>query len=198
MLSEPALIEKSKQGDAEAFSSLIRRYEDKIYNLAHHVCASAPAEADDIYQETFLSAYKKIGQFRADSQLGTWLYRIAANLCWMRLRKKRREPFVPILDLPDAGEHRHTGAPLDKMKSHADDPAKLAQKKELRQTVERALEELPVEYRLVAVLSDIEGLPNDEIARILNLSLPAVKSRLHRARLFLRDRLSPLVKGHAS
>ncbi|MDD5658269.1 MAG: sigma-70 family RNA polymerase sigma factor, partial [Elusimicrobia bacterium] len=107
MESETALIAASKKGDARAFSALVGRYEDKIFNLARKVCAGMPAEADDVYQETFLTAFKKLPRFRGDSNLGTWLYRIASNLCWMRFRKKRAEPVVPILDRP----HRHDGEP---------------------------------------------------------------------------------------
>ena len=102
MAEEAALIAKSRAGDAEAFGRLVRRYEDRIYTLARSVCAGLPAEAEDVYQETFLTAFKKIRGFRGDSGLGTWLHRIAANLCWMRHRKKKSEPFVPMLDEPES------------------------------------------------------------------------------------------------
>ncbi len=193
MTAEPELIQKSKEGDPKAFGRLIHRYEDRIYNLTRQVCASAPAEADDIYQETFLTAFRKIGQFRERSALGTWLYRIASNLCLMRLRKRRREPFVPILDLPEPGGHTHgSGVLADTLKDHGDDPEKTARQKELRRAVTEALEALPVDYRLAVVLKDIQGLSNEESAKILGLSVAAVKSRLHRGRLFLRDRLAGL------
>ncbi|MDE2291253.1 MAG: sigma-70 family RNA polymerase sigma factor, partial [Elusimicrobia bacterium] len=98
--SEAALIARSRAGDPAAFEQLVRRYEDRIHRLARNVCAGAPAEADDVYQETFLTAFKKLGNFRGDSGLGTWLYRIASNLCFMRLRSNRRRPFVAALDAP--------------------------------------------------------------------------------------------------
>jgi len=189
MASESELIIKSKQGDPEAFSSLVSRYEDKIFNLAHKVCAGMPSEAEDVYQETFLTAFKKLPHFRADSNLGTWLYRIASNLCWMRLRKKRGEPVVPILDIP----HHHDGdsdsdsGPL--FRDWSDGPEELSRKKALREAVEAALGDLPIDYRLVVVLRDIQGLSNEETAKVMKLSVAAVKSRLHRGRLFLRDRL---------
>ena len=194
---EAELIERSKRGDGEAFARLIRKYEDRIYNLARKVCAGAPAEAEDIYQETFLTAFKKIGAFRSESSLGTWLYRIAANLCWTRLRKKRREPFVPVLDLPSVGEGESRVAAELLAGDRSEDPAALARKAELRGAVTAALGELPVEVRLVVALKDIQGLSNEEIARIMKLSLPAVKSRLHRGRLFLRDRLGEFDKEKA-
>ena len=189
MDSETALITRSKKGDADAFSSLISRYEDRIFNLAHKVCVGMPAEAEDVYQETFLTAFKKLSRFREDSNLGTWLYRIASNLCWMRLRKKRAEPVVPILDRP----HRHdddpdpaTGA---RFRDWSDGAEELARKKVLREAVEAALADLPIDYRLVVVLRDIQRLSNEETAQAMKLSVAAVKSRLHRGRLFLRDRL---------
>jgi RNA polymerase sigma-70 factor (ECF subfamily) len=185
-----ALIEKSKQGDGEAFSKLVHLYEDKIFNLAHKVCVNAPSEADDIYQETFLTAFKKIKSFKAASDLGTWLYRIASNLCFMRLRKKRREPFVPILDAPVDGEHHeHVGIPEKTLKTWAHDAETDHRKKELADAVNKALGLLPVDYRLVVTMKDIQGLSNEDISKALDLSVPAVKSRLHRGRLFLRDRL---------
>ncbi|MFA5138277.1 MAG: sigma-70 family RNA polymerase sigma factor [Elusimicrobiota bacterium] len=174
---EPDLILKSKQGDPRAFSALVSRYEDRIFNLAHKVCAGMPSEAEDVYQETFLTAFKKLPQFRGGSDLGTWLYRIASNLCWMRFRKKRAEPVV--VPIPEDAQ----------FKDWSDGPEELARKKSLRRAIEAALAELPIDHRLVVVLRDIQGLSNEETAKAMKLSLAAVKSRLHRGRLFLRDRL---------
>jgi RNA polymerase sigma-70 factor (ECF subfamily) len=190
---EADLIARSKKGDADAFSALVSRYEDRIFNLAHKVCAGMPAEAEDVYQETFLTAFKKLSHFRADSNLGTWLYRIASNLCWMRFRKKRAEPVVPILDQP----HHHDGETDPATGAHfrdwSDGAEELARKNVLREAVETALAELPVDYRLVVVLRDIQRLSNEETAKVMKLSVAAVKSRLHRGRLFLRDRLDQAV-----
>lgn len=177
------LVERSRRGDAEAFSRLVARYEDRIFRLAKNVCAGLPAEADDVYQETFLTAFRKIQGFRADSDLGTWLYRIASNLCFMRYRKKKREPFVPLLDRP----HDHDGEPAHQYRDWSPTPEEASGKKELVEHVTRALAKLPVEYRLVVTLRDVEGLSNEEAARVLKIGVAAVKSRLHRGRLFLRD-----------
>lgn len=173
--AERALIARSQKGDTKAFSRLIHSHEDKIFRLARQVCVGLPAEADDVYQETFLTAFKKIRGFRKDSDLGTWLYRIAANLCWLRFRKKKREPL----------EHLSDGRQFRDLEPT---PEELAGKKELTARVAQALSEVPADYRLVLILCDVDQLSNAEAARILKLSLPAVKSRLHRGRAFLRRR----------
>ena len=183
MVSEKALIKRSRDGDAQAFTALVSRYEDRIYRLAKSVCAGLPAEAEDVYQETFITAYKKLGAFRGDSDLGTWLYRIAANLCFMRHRKKKREPFVPLLDLP----HDHDDGAHHQFRDWEPTPDEIAGKKELVDQVAKALAALPVDYRLAVTLRDIEGLSNEKTAEILGLGVAAVKSRVHRGRLFLRD-----------
>lgn len=183
MREERDLIEKSRNGDAEAFGRLVRRYEDRIYRLAKSVCAGLPAEADDVYQETFLTAFKKLPGFRGEADLGTWLYRIAANLCFMRHRKKKREPFVPLLDRP----HEHDAETEHQFPDWEPTPEEIAGKAELVEQVGKALVALPVDYRLVVTLRDVEGLSNEKTAEILKLSVAAVKSRLHRGRLFLRQ-----------
>lgn len=179
-----ALVERARGGDAAAFDALVRGHQDKIYRLARHVCAAAPAEADDVFQETFLTAFKKLKDFRGDADLSTWLYRIASNLCLMRYRRKKSEPFVPMLDRPDEeGVRRPADFP-----DAAPLPEEAARRKELTDAVAAALAELPVDYRLVLTLRDVEGLSAEDTARVLKLSVPAVKSRLHRGRLYLRDR----------
>ncbi|HAZ09074.1 MAG TPA: RNA polymerase subunit sigma-70 [Elusimicrobia bacterium] len=183
MIAERDLIERSRSGDAQAFSRLVGRYEDRIYRLAKHVCVGLPAEADDVYQDTFLTAFKKLKSFRGDSELGTWLYRIASNLCLMRRRKKSSEPFVPLLDRP----HDHDDDAAHQFRDWSPTPEEAANKKELVEKVTRALAKLPMDYRLVLTLRDVEGLSTAETAKILKLSVAAVKSRLHRGRLFLRD-----------
>ncbi|OGR95804.1 MAG: hypothetical protein A2V88_13905 [Elusimicrobia bacterium RBG_16_66_12] len=183
MIAERDLIERSRSGDVQAFSRLIGRYEDRIYRLAKHVCVGLPAEADDVYQDTFLTAFKKLKSFRGDSELGTWLYRIASNLCLMRRRKKSSEPFVPLLDSP----HDHDDGAAHQFRDWSTTPEEAANKKELVEKVTGALAKLPMDYRLVLTLRDVEGLSTAETAKILKLSVAAVKSRLHRGRLFLRD-----------
>jgi len=195
MGAERDLIEKSRHGDAAAFTQLVHRYEERIFRLAKNVCSGLPAEAEDVYQETFLAAFKKIRGFRKDSDLGTWLYRIASNLCFMRYRRKKSEPFVPLLDRPHG--HDDESAHLQ-FADGLPTPEESARKKELVEQVAKALGKLPVDYRLVLTLRDIEGLSNKETAEILKLSLTAVKSRLHRGRLFLRDEFERVANPSAA
>lgn len=187
MTGEKELIARSRAGDADAFAQLVRRHEDRIYRLARSVCSSMPAEADDVYQETFLTAFRKLKSFREDSELSTWLYRIASNLCFMRHRRRKREPFVSLLDRPHDHDREESSA------LHVADgeptPEEAAGKKELSAAVAAALSRLPVDYRLVVALRDVEELSAAKAAKILKLSVPALKSRLHRGRLFLRAEL---------
>ena len=185
MPTEKELIARSRDGDADAFTALIARYEDRIFRLAKHVCTGLPSEADDVYQETFLTAFQKLKNFREDADLGTWLYRIASNLCFMRYRKKKSEPFVPLLDRPHDHERGEGSALL--IRDQTPTPEEAARKKELVAAVGSALARLPVEYRLVVVLRDVEGMSNEEAAKILKMSVAAIKSRLHRGRMYLRD-----------
>lgn len=189
MISERRLIERSRRGDAEAFGLLVRKYEDRIFRLAKSVCSRLPSEADDVSQETFLTAFKKLDTFREEAELGTWLYRIASNLCLMKRRAKGRERTVPLED--------RTRAPSGEAEPQYPDrqltPEERAGKKELVEQVGRALSALAPDYRMVVTLRDIEGLSNERTAEVLDLSVAAVKSRLHRGRLALKAALGARV-----
>jgi len=169
---EKELIEKAKNGDIRSFEDLVVKYRDKIYNIAGYVCLGAPSETDDVYQETFLTAFKKIKNFKGNSNLGTWLYRIAANNCWMRFRKRKKENIVSIEDVANLASHKEN------------------LKNGLSHDVIKALSELSVEYRLAVTLVDIEGLSLQEAAKALKISVGALKSRLLRARKVLKNKFS--------
>ncbi len=196
MNGEKELIARSRAGDADAFAQLVRRHEDRIYRLARSVCASMPAEADDVYQETFLTAFRKLKSFREDAELSTWLYRIASNLCFMRHRRRKREPFVALLDRPH--DHDHDEGLALGVADGEPTPEEAAGKKELSAAVAAALARLPVEYRLVVALRDVEELSAAQAAKALKLSVPALKSRLHRGRMFLRAELEKSFAAGAS
>lgn len=174
---ERALIERSQSGDGRAFAALMELYRHKIFALTQRVCARAPSEAEDVFQETFLTAFKEIQKFRGAARLGTWLHRIASNLCWTRLRRRRRD--APL------GEE----SPPLAIARPPEDPAEGARQREIQKAVGDALARLPVDTRTVVALSDLRGLKNEAIAEALSLSLSAVKSRLHRGRNILKKQL---------
>jgi RNA polymerase sigma-70 factor (ECF subfamily) len=169
------------------FDRIYRDYVDLIYRFAHRLCGESEA-AKDIVQETFLNAYRGIKGFRGDAQLSTWLYTIASHAC-MRMRRKRKgepkrelslEEFVPTSE----GEFR-LQVPVEGLS-----PEQALQNKQLRRILDHAIGTLPAKYRMVLVLRDMEGLSAKEVGAIMRLNERAVKSRLHRARLFVRKELS--------
>ncbi|MGB7295004.1 MAG: sigma-70 family RNA polymerase sigma factor [Candidatus Aminicenantales bacterium] len=178
-MEETDLIRRSQAGDGEAFGVLIERYKGKVFSLAYGFTRDRTA-ADDLAQEVFIKAYFSLPRFKARSEFGTWLYRIAVNHAKDYLRKNRnRQKDVSIEDI---GEHRLAAAE----KSQED----LRSQEERRAMVLAAVERLPEKYRVVLTLRDIEGMSYEDIARILDLSPGTVDSRLHRARQKMRQRLT--------
>ncbi len=181
------------------FHRLYRDHVDRIYRLAQRLCGHGD-DARDLVQETFLNAFRKFKQFRGDAQVSTWLYTIASRAC-LRMRRKRKgepdrelslEEFVPTSE----GEFRLQIA------TQRLTPEQALEKKELRRALNTAIQKLPKKYRLVLVLRDMEGLSAREVGTVVGLSERAVKSRLHRARLFVRKELSaggvPVEQGSGS
>ncbi|OGS10563.1 MAG: hypothetical protein A2234_00580 [Elusimicrobia bacterium RIFOXYA2_FULL_58_8] len=168
---EARLVEKARSGDTASFEVLVKKYQEKIYGLAQHVCLGLKSETDDVYQDTFISAFKNIAKFKGNSGFGTWLYRIAANNCWMKFRKKKAEKLVSLEDVRDLADL-----------THADELAR----RELSESVAKALAKLSVPYRLAITLADIQGLSMEEAAKILKITIPAFKTRLFRARAALK------------
>ncbi|HAM38812.1 MAG: hypothetical protein A2474_06620 [Elusimicrobia bacterium RIFOXYC2_FULL_34_12] len=185
------LIKEAKKGNAQAFEKLIKQHEQKIYNLLLKMTNNR-VFAEDLFQETFLTVWKKIKSFKGNSEFSTWLYRIAVNTVLMKHRKKTINSVsfdTPILT--STGEiKRDFGDDWSK------NPLATLENKELKEELNKAIKSLPDKYRTVLVLRDIEYMSNEEVRKILKISIPSVKSRLHRARLFLRDRISKYFKGH--
>jgi RNA polymerase sigma-70 factor (ECF subfamily) len=182
---DAALVARLQAGDQGAYTQLVEENAGRIYRLALRMMGNE-ADAEDVLQETFLSAFKSIGQFETRSNLSTWLYRIATNAALMRLRHK--EPVQVSVDEPlekDDGDL----IPRQFFDFCCLPEADLL-RDEAREEMERAVQELPVPLRSVFILRDIEGLSTEETAAALYLSESAVKSRLMRARLKLRERLS--------
>jgi RNA polymerase sigma-70 factor (ECF subfamily) len=173
----------------DAFTELVNRYSDKVYRLAYRITGN-PDDAEEVLQEVFIILVEKLNTFRQESRFSTWLYRVAANASYMFLRggKKTKESQVSFDDYKPYNDHGVLEGVQDKDWSDIPDYKLLSV--EGSQLIEKAIEELPDDYKIVFHMKDVEGMTSREIAKVLNLSLPAVKSRVLRARLFLRDKLS--------
>ncbi len=181
------LLEELRAGSEESVEALFDRFHGKVYSLALSILKN-DSDAQEVAQDVFITVIRKVGTFKGDSALYSWIYRICVNSCLMRLRGKRRnetvsiEEFMPVFT--EEGMHA----------SLVDDWSKEVERnllnKELGEIIQRYTDSLSEKYRVVFVLSDVEGLSNEETSEILGLSVPAVKSRLHRARLYLRERLT--------
>jgi len=185
---EAPLVAKARAGDAGAFTELVTRYDGKIFRLARHITQSQE-DAEDILQETFLRAYQHLGDFQGNSKFYTWLVRIAVNQSLMKLRKRRSDRSVSLDETFDTGEDTVT-----REIAVWDNPEQTYSREEIREILEKAIESLPPIFRTVFALRDIQELSTEETAVVLNLSVPAVKSRLMRARLRLREKLTHYFK----
>jgi RNA polymerase sigma-70 factor (ECF subfamily) len=184
---ESDLIQRLRAGDKHACAECIDRHSAGVYRLALRM-VSDPQEAEDIVQETFLSAFKAINSFEGRAGLGTWLYRIAYNTALMRLRKK--QPLYVPIDAPTTPDEDDNLTTPVQLFDWCCLPETDFQTSEARTELERAIAELPETLRAVFVLRELEGLSTDETAQVLNVSVANVKVRLHRARLWLRERLA--------
>jgi len=186
------LLTRAQGGDMSAFEELVGRHEDKVYGLALRMTRSE-ADAAEIAQDTFLSAYQHLAEFRGEAAFGSWVHRIAANNALMRLRRQR------VLDIvsddlagPEFTERGSLAEPPESDWSRRADDRILDE--ELGRAIREATDALPEGYREVFLLKDVEGLSYEEISEMLGISVPAVKSRLHRARLALREAIDAFYK----
>jgi RNA polymerase sigma-70 factor (ECF subfamily) len=185
-----ALIEASQAGDPTAVEELVRSHQTRVYNFAMRMCRNVE-DAKDILQETFLGMLRSIKEFRGESKFTTWLYRIASNAC---LKKRRRGVFEPEpeqeLSLDELMPRHGQDGRKPEIADWSQDAERALLRGELSAQMEAAIDRLPREYKIVLVLRDIEGFSAEETAEMLKLSVPAVKSRLHRARVFVRRELA--------
>ena len=186
---ETEVLSLAREGDVKAFSELVRRYEGKIFRLAQHITGNRE-DAEDVLQETFLKAYEHLDQFQGNSKFYTWIVRIAVNQALMKLRKRKTDKTVSMDETIDTGED----TVAREIAAWDEDPEERYSREELNEILDSAVESLAPPYRTVFVLRDIEELSTEETAEALNLSIPAVKSRLLRARLQLRDKLTRYFK----
>jgi RNA polymerase sigma-70 factor (ECF subfamily) len=175
------LVREVKQGDPAAMEEIVKRYSNKVYNLAYHLTRDSHA-AEEIMQEVFLTVIAKIGTLTTEAYFSTWLYRVTTNAAYGYLRKERKfSEQTPVEDIDQEQylEYDWTNLPDDVLLSE-----------ESKEVLRKSIDSLPEAMRTVVVLKDVEGLKNEEIAETLGISVPAVKSRLHRGRLILRQLLS--------
>jgi len=186
-LQDQALIDKINAGDFQAFEALVNRYESKVYRLAMRMLRHQQ-DAEDALQESFLQVYRGLKSFEGRSNFSTWLFRLATNVCLMKIRHRGTEPtgMVPLEDFMP--QHEEGNQPS--LQEWPEKPEEILLTKESREKMMEALDQLPADYRAVFVLRDIEGFSNAEAGEALGISVAAVKSRLHRARIALRGMLA--------
>ncbi len=183
---DTALIEAINNGDHELFTEIVKRYERPLYNFGLKMCGEQ-RDAEDIVQETFLNVFRYLKDFRFETKFKNWLYRIATSIC---IKKRRKSKFAPDHELSlEEFIPKDPAAGTDRLPKWAALPLDTVLSEELYNKLQEAILELPENYRLVLVLRDMEGFSTAETAQILNLTPANVKVRLHRARLFLRDKL---------
>jgi len=188
--NEAALVSAAKAGDTTAFTTLVRQYDRNIYRLALNITGNKE-DAEDVLQEALLKAYTKLRQFEGESRFYTWLVRIAVNEALMRLRRRPPQPEVS-LDEPIEGNEKSL-MPKE-IQDWAENPEQRYAKVELNRILDETIEKMEPNFRTVFVLRDVENLSTEETARILGLTVPAVKSRLLRARLRARELLTEYFK----
>jgi RNA polymerase sigma-70 factor (ECF subfamily) len=186
---ELSLVQAAKKGDVSAFGELVKRYDRNVFRIALHITQNRE-DAEDVVQDAFLKAYENLEQFQGQSKFYTWLVRIAVNEALMKLRRRRPERMVSL----DQEVQTEEDSMPREVADWSPNPEQLYNQSELRDILGKTIQGLPPSFRTVFVLRDVEGLSTEETAQALELSVPAVKSRLLRARLQLRERLNRYFK----
>ena len=186
-VSEKELIRRARSGDTEAFECILERHQKRVTRVVLSILKE-PMDAEEVTQDAFLTAFTKIGQFREEASFSTWIHRIAVNAALMRRRREKNHVDLPLEEvLPDVDAQGRIAADVTDWSARVEDPVLEA---EARTVIQEAIERLDRKYQTVFLLRDVEGFSTGETARILGLGLAAVKTRLHRARLFLRGELA--------
>src|SRR5947207_2476504 len=186
---ELALVQAAKQGDVGAFEQLVKRYDRNVFRIAQHITQNRE-DAEDVVQDAFLKAYENLEQFQGNSKFYTWLVRIAVNESLMKLRRRKTSKTVSM----DEDVETEEGSMPREFADWSPNPEQQYGQSELGDILRKTIQGLPTSFRTVFVLRDVEGLSTEETAEMLSLSIPAVKSRLLRARLQLRERLNRYFK----
>ena len=190
-IGELELVDQARQGDRAAFGELVNRYERNIFRLARHITQNEE-DAEDVLQETFLKAFANLGQFQGHSKFYTWLVRIAVNESLMKLRRRKSDKLV---SLDEPVETEQDTMPRE-IAAWDENPEQKYGRTEMNAILAKAIDTLSPGFRTVFLLRDVEELSTEETATALDLSIPAVKSRLLRARLQLREKLNRIFRKH--
>ncbi len=183
------LVQGMREGDEVAFTEIVGRYTQKVHNLAFRISRNEE-DTEEIVQDVFITVYNKIDKFEGKAAFSSWLYRITANTAFMKLRKRKHHLSVSFEEAVEScGETSIV---------EVSEPPFPGTRRELRDVLEHALNLLPAEYRAIFVLRDVDGLSNQDVSGILGITVPAVKSRLHRSRLMLRRRLQRFFSDYTS
>jgi RNA polymerase sigma-70 factor (ECF subfamily) len=192
-IRERLLIRRLQDRDEKAFEEVVRTYQNKVFNLVYRMMGNAD-EAEEVAQEVFVTVFKSVETFRGEAKFSTWLYRIAANHCKNRLKYLGRRSYKATGELNEETEHEAQSAQPSSMRPHIDGPEAVLQGLELERLIQSAIAQLDEEHRELVILRDVEDLSYEDIARITGLELGTVKSRLHRARLQLKELMAKWTK----
>jgi RNA polymerase sigma-70 factor (ECF subfamily) len=196
--SEVELVRKAKQGDQTAFTALVKKYESTVYNFAFKVCRDEE-KAEETLQDTFVNVYRKLDQFNGKAKFSTWLYQIVTNNCLMKRRKSKLEQSSVPLDSTESERNDQDSEsalhPIHTVPLTEKTPQDDVVNKELREHLDEAILMLPMDQRIAFILRDVEGRSSEEAAKILKTSVPALKSRLRRARVFLQKQLQEYMEA---
>ena len=184
---EEALVQELQGGNLEAFDKIVELYQKKIYALSFNLTRNA-MDAQDVTQEVLLTLFRKINTFQGKSAFSSWVYRITLNASYMKLRSKKKDQSISLDDLLPT--YNGAGFQQEKIQDWSENTESLLFTNETKSVIKKATDQLPEKEKVVFLLRDVEGLSTEKVSEILELTIPAVKSRLHRARLFLRKKLS--------
>ncbi|MEY4700378.1 MAG: hypothetical protein RL326_565 [Pseudomonadota bacterium] len=182
--SDLDLIEEFRKGEQSSFEELLSRYSSKVFSLASRLTRNTE-DAEEVLQDVFVTVHRKIAGFEGKSSFSSWLYRVTVNAAFMKLRKRKQDLSVSLEDIVQQSQ---TVAALKSPESAFVDSQSI--RNQMLEALEVAIRKLPDDYRPVFILRDVDGLTSREVSKILDLTVPAVKSRLHRSRLMLRRRLT--------
>ncbi|PIR00769.1 MAG: RNA polymerase subunit sigma [Nitrospinae bacterium CG11_big_fil_rev_8_21_14_0_20_45_15] len=192
---EDELVRKLQAGNMEVFDQLVERFQKKIYALSFNLTRNQ-MDAQDVTQDVFLTLFRKIHTFQGKSAFSSWVYRITLNAAYMKLRSRKKDQSVSIDDmLPTFNK---AGFQQEKVQDWSEKTDSLLFANETRNIIQKAVDQLPEKEKVVFLLRDVEGISTEKVGEVLDLTIPAVKSRLHRARLFLRKKLSTFFEEYRS